>query len=67
MCASISCASDFSSGYDLTVHEFEPHVGLATVSTEPSLDPLSPSFSVPPPFMHTLSLFPSLSKENINK
>ena len=32
----------FGSGYDLTVHEFEPCVGLLTVSKKPALD-----FSLP--------------------
>ena len=31
---SIGCASDFSSGHDLTVHEFEPHIGLCADSSE---------------------------------
>ena len=30
------------------VLEFEPHLGLSAVSTEPALDPLSPSLSDPP-------------------
>ena len=41
-------ASDFDSGHDLMVLEFQPHIGLAAVSAEPSLDPLSLSPSSPP-------------------
>ena len=32
---SVSLASDVSSGHDLTVHEFEPLVGLGADSSEP--------------------------------
>ena len=32
---SVGCASDFSSGHDLVVHEFEPRVGLCADSSEP--------------------------------
>ena len=32
---SVGSASDFSSGHDLTVGEFEPHVGLCADSSEP--------------------------------
>ena len=46
--------SDFGSGHDLTVLEFEPRVRLSAVSTEPSLDPLSPSLSAPPPLALSL-------------
>ena len=48
------------SGHDLTVGEFEPHIGLFAVSAEPASDPLSPSFSAPLPFV-VLSL--SLSQK----
>ena len=40
---------DFGSGHDLTVHEFEPHVGLCADNMETALDSLSPSLSAPPP------------------
>ena len=53
--------SDFGSGHGLAVREFEPHVRLSAVSTEPALDPLAPSLSVPP-LLFSLSL--SLSKIN---
>ena len=32
---SVGWASSFSSGHDLTAHEFEPHVGLCADSSEP--------------------------------
>ena len=35
-------------GHDLTVCEFEPHIGLTAVRTEPARDTLSPSLSAPP-------------------
>ena len=47
--SSIGRASDFGSGHDLVVREFEPRVGLAAVSTEPASDLLSPLLSAPPP------------------
>ena len=48
---------NFVSGHDLSVCGFEPCVGLCADSMEPALDPLSPSFSAPPPaVMHSLSL-----------
>ena len=56
-------ASDFGSGRDLTVCEFEPHVGLCPVglcpeslSMEPASDSVSPSLSAPPPVVLCLSL-----------
>ena len=55
---SVGEASNFRSGHDLSVREFEPHMGLSAVSTEPASDPLSPSLSAP------ASLFLSLSKIN---
>ena len=40
----------FSSGHNLLVHEFEPHIGLFTNSTELAKGPLSPSLSaIQPP------------------
>ena len=51
--------------------EFQPHIRLSAVSTESSLDPLSPSLSAPPPLIlsisFSLSLSLSLSKINIKK
>ena len=55
---SVGHASDLGSGHDLMVHEFEPHIGLSALSTDPLL---SPSFSAPPP-ARALSL--SLSVKN---
>ena len=54
---SVECLSlDFGSGHDLTVHEFDPHIGLCAGSVEPTWDYVSPSLSAPPPFMLCLSL-----------
>ena len=39
----------FRSGYDLAVHEFEPHAGLCTDNVEPAWDPLSLPLSSPAP------------------
>ena len=47
---------DFGSGHDLMVREFEPHIRLSAVSTEPAWDPLSPSLSAPPPLMLFLKI-----------
>ena len=44
----------FSSGHDLTVCEFEPHVGLHPGSAELAWDSLSPSLSAPPPLSLSL-------------
>ena len=43
---------DFSSGHDLMVHGFEPHIGLRADSTES----LSPPLFVPPLIVHMHSL-----------
>ena len=41
---------DFVSGHDLTVCEFEPHIGLCPDSVEPAWVSVSPlSLSLPPP------------------
>ena len=58
---SVGWASDFGSGHDLTVREFEPHIGLCADSSEPGACfrfcvSLSLSLSDPPPFMLCLSL-----------
>ena len=59
---SVSSASDFGSGHDLTVHEFKPNERtsgsvLTTQSLEPtSSDPVSPSLSAPLPLTLGLSL-----------
>ena len=39
---------DLGSGHEVTFHEFEPHVGLCTDSTEPAWDSLSVSLSLGP-------------------
>ena len=58
----------FDSGYDLTVCEFESHIGLATVSVEPALDLLYPSLSASPPLKHaSLSLINKHLKKSLHK
>ena len=39
----MSQVSDFGSGHDLRVREFEPHIELCVVSEEPTSDFLPPS------------------------
>ena len=62
---------DFGSGRDLTVCEFQPRVGLCTVSTDPAWGSLSPSFSLP--LSHScahaqaLSLFLKRNQINVKK
>ena len=51
----------FGSGHDLTVCEFESHIGLFAVSTEPASEPLFPSLCSSP----ACNL--ALSKINIKK
>ena len=53
---SVGWASDFGSGHDLTVHEFEPPVGLCADSSEPASDSVSPSLSAPSLLVLSLSL-----------
>ena len=55
---SVSWASDFSSGHDLTVCEFEPRVGLCADASKPGAasHSVSPSVSAPPLLMLCLSL-----------
>ena len=43
----------FGSVHDLTVHGFEPCMGLVTFSAEPAWDSLSPSVSSPVLLVHT--------------
>ena len=56
---SVVWASDFGSGHDLTVCEFKPHIRLTAVkpvSTEPTLDALSPYSAhrpLPPACLHS--------------
>ena len=52
---SISHASNFGSGHELVVWEFRPRIRLSAVSIGPTLDPLSPCLSAPPPLTLTLS------------
>ena len=62
---SVGRASDFGSGHDLAVREFEPPSGsvLTARSLEPASDSVSPSSSTPLPFMLCLSLSPSLKNK----
>ena len=54
---SVCEVANFSSGHDLVVHGFEPRVGLcAAQSLEPTSDSMSPSLSVPPLLMRSVSL-----------
>ena len=50
----------FGSGHDLTVHEFEPCVGLCADSEEPAWDSLSLLLSVP--LLHPFSLSLKINK-----
>ena len=47
--------SDFGSGHDLTVHEFEPCIRLYVVSTEPASEPPSLALCPTPAFSLSLS------------
>ena len=47
---------DFCSGHDLRVCEFEPCIGLSADSAEPAWGSLSPSLSLPLPWLMSLSL-----------
>ena len=62
--------SDFGSGHDLAVGEFEPRVGLCADSSEPGACfgfCVSLSLSAPPLLVLALSLSLSPSKINIKK
>ena len=56
---SVCWASSFCLGHDLTVHEFEPLIGVSAVSSQPALDCLSLS----PACTRSLSLSLSLSQK----
>ena len=60
----VSWASNFGSGHDLTVREFEPCIGLCADSSEPASDSVSHSFSAPPSLMFCLSISLSTIKKN---
>ena len=47
---------DFGSGHDLTVHGFEPLIGLCAGSAEPAWDSLCLPLSWPLPRSHAVSL-----------
>ena len=64
MAQSVKCPTlDFGSGHDLMVHGFKPRVGLCTDSIEPAWDSLSPSVSLYPSPICTLSLKNKLKKK----
>ena len=44
---------DLSSGHDLTVREFKPHIGLCADGVEPAWDSVSPSLCPSPACAHT--------------
>ena len=54
------------SGHDPMVHRLKPRIKLSVVSTEPSLDPLSPSLCISPGRARSLSL-PLSPKNKYNK
>ena len=54
--SSVGWTSEVDSSHDLPALEFEPHIGLSAISTEPTSDPLSPSLSAPPLLALSLSL-----------
>ena len=61
-------ALDFSSGHDLTVCEFEPHIGLCADSAEPAWDSLSLPLSLPlPPLICSVSLSQINKLKTINR
>ena len=63
---SVGWASDFSSGHDLAVREFEPCVGLWADGSEPgACFQFCVSLSLCPSPVHALSL--SVSKINVKK
>ena len=56
--------SDFGSGHDLTVHGFEPRIGLCADNAEFAWDSLSPSLSAPPSLSISLSISKQKLKDN---
>ena len=58
---------DFSPGHELTICEFEPHIGLCADRAEPAWDSLSSSLSAPPLLVLSLELFLSLKYINSKK
>ena len=60
--------TNFGSGHDLVVHEFEPHVGLCADSSKPRpCFGFCVSLSVCPSPLHTLSLSPSKINKHFEK
>ena len=58
---------NFSSGHDLTISRFEPHIGLCADSTEPALDSLSPCLSLCPSHACTLSNVNRVLRDNMKQ
>ena len=59
--------SDFDSGHDLTVHEFEPRVRLSADGEEPAWDSLSLSLCPCPAGALSLSVSLSLKINKLKK
>ena len=59
--------SDFGTGRDLTVCEFEPHGGLFAIGVEPTSYPLIPALSAPPPRTRVLPRTLSLKNKHLQK
>ena len=59
---SVGEASDFGSGHDLALREFDPPVGLRAGSSEPASDPLSSFLSAPPHLIPSLFLSLKINK-----
>ena len=56
MARSFKCLTlDFGSGHNLTVCEFEPHIGFSAVRVEAASDHVSLSLSAPPLLVPFLS------------
>ena len=59
---SVSQVSDFGSGHDLMVWEFEPRIGLSAVSTGAASFPLFPTSLCPSPALSLLNINKHLKK-----
>ena len=65
---SVKCPTlDLGLGHDLTVLEFEPHIGLHADREKPAWDSLSPSLPLPDSFTLSLSLKNKQPLKNIKK
>ena len=59
---SIGWASDFGSGHDHMVCEFEPRIRFCADSLEPASESVSPSLSAPPQLVLCLSVSQKINK-----